>query len=218
MSLKRVLNLNQPIRAFTTLGTMSTRPSTSSSVPNAVDTHCHVFELDRFPVSSKAAYKPPNVPARKLQQDTTQKYRVVVHPSAYGVDNEPVLQAVQDLGTEETRAVVVFDPDNMPSEEQVMDWSKRGARGVRINLASVGSEPDEKELERIARAHASLCHRFAWAIDFHVHLSQLAALKRIGPRLKSVALHYPDMALIDEQRGSNRRRSLWWTSVARRLD
>ena len=73
---------------------------------------------------------------------------VIVQPSVYGNDNACTLDAVARLGAN-GRAVVMFDAS--VTDQQLQDFHKRGARGVRFNAMSKGRAPIEQIGEIAAR-------------------------------------------------------------------
>jgi predicted TIM-barrel fold metal-dependent hydrolase len=149
-----------------------------------VDTHVHAFDLGRFPLPKGVAYLPPAVPAARLNK-LGAKHLVIVHPSVYGHDVTPSIDAVQQLGLAKARAIIAFDQDRLPTTQDISAWHAEGVRGVRINLASVGSDPSAEELERVALAHAELIRSFGWVLDFHLHASpHLALLRQFAHKLR----------------------------------
>src|ERR1044072_5489865 len=59
----------------------------------ACDCHVHVFDPARFPSTSGRVYTPPEAAAEDLlalQRDLHFDRVVIVQPSVYGVDNDPV--------------------------------------------------------------------------------------------------------------------------------
>lgn len=108
---------------------------------------------------------------------------VFVQISSYGTDNSCQLSALESVTVAHGRAVVEFDPDNIDAAT-LQDWHKRGVRGVRINLRSVGRELSQDELVELVRKYAKAIEPVkSWAIDLHIALSALPHLESLIPEL-----------------------------------
>src|SRR3712207_3550287 len=90
----------------------TSRPSWRAP-PNATDCHCHVFgPYDRYPLSPGRSYTPPEASvAQYLDMLGTigLSRTVIVQPSIYGTENAVTLDAVDAIGLDRARAVVVVD-------------------------------------------------------------------------------------------------------------
>ena len=104
----------------------------------ATDCHMHIFgPYGRYPLSPGRSYTPPeaSIAAYRAMCDAIGIERtVIVQPSIYGTDNAATLDAVDALGRDRTRAVVVIDEGFDTSALHAM--AARGACGVRINAVS----------------------------------------------------------------------------------
>ena len=139
--------------------------------PGACDAHFHVFGPEsRYPYRDpKLRYKPPLAPldeylalARKLGIERF----VFVQPSAYGRDNECMLDAMREVGTARCRGIVDVD-ENAPDAE-LARLHALGVRGVRVNVSPV--HPPEgglaaRLLPRIDRLERR-CAELGWQLDF----------------------------------------------------
>ena len=80
---------------------------------NSTDCHFHINgPYDRYPLSPGRSYSPPEatVPAYRAMARTVGIGRmVIVQPSTFGTDNRCTLDAVELLGRDQSRAVVVID-------------------------------------------------------------------------------------------------------------
>ena len=94
---------------------------------------------------------------------------VIVQPSTFGTDNNCTLDAVDLLGREKSRAVVVIDDSFDHDALEQMD--AKGARGVRFNAVSGNGTPLD-QLENLAARVAEL----GWHIQFYTHGEQVAEL------------------------------------------
>ncbi len=100
----------------------------------ACDAHIHFYD-QRFAAVPGARLLPPDASVqdyRQLQQRTGLRRAVVVTPSTYGVDNRPMLQALQALG-DDARGVAVIDGSE--SAGALARMHGQGVRGVRLNLS-----------------------------------------------------------------------------------
>jgi len=104
----------------------------SSFTPPAgsVDCHFHVFD-DRY----------ATIPGRKRPQATLAEYlqfrsglglerSVIIAPSSYGLDNTCLLEALEALGSQSARAVVIVA--GLPHRADIDRFHQLGARGIRL--------------------------------------------------------------------------------------
>lgn len=102
------------------------------------DTHFHVFgHQDRYPVASRARYAAPFAPLEDyldLARRLGVQRMVFVQPSAYGLDNRYLLDAMARVGAA-CRGIVDI-PEDLPDAE-IEALHARGVRGVRINTSPV---------------------------------------------------------------------------------
>ena len=138
-----------------------------------------------FPLAPTAQYKPkPHLLSSALAFEKSHGVSniVLVQPSIYGADNSCLLDALQNLGPERARGVVVFDPDDIDAAT-LREWHEMGVRGVRVNLVSVGQHLSDVGLEKILRAHAEVIRPLNWVLNLHVPLASIALLERLIPDL-----------------------------------
>ncbi len=142
-----------------------------SAPVNACDTHFHIFGPPAiYPYGSdELRYAPPFAPLAdylQLARHLGLTRYVFVQPSAYGLDNRCMLDAMQTVGNEACRGIVDIDayaPDSVLAEMDTI-----GVRGVRINYSPV--HPVEaglglKMAPRIRRI-AARCQELGWHLDF----------------------------------------------------
>lgn len=142
--------------------------STGRNIPkvtvpaNACDCHHHIYDPVRF------AYQPTDVrnqpPStvdcyRMLQKRLGTSRNVIIQPSAYGTDNRCTLDALQQMGKENTRAVAVID-DSI-SQEELWRMNELGVCGIRFNI-NCGDSDDLNLIERLAERIAPM----KWSICF----------------------------------------------------
>src|ERR1700761_6708664 len=165
---------------------------------NSTDCHFHINgPYDRYPLSPGRSYSPPvaDVPAYQAMARTVGIGRmVIVQPSTFGTDNDCTLDAVELLGSDNARAVVVID-DGV-DEATLKQMHARGARGVRFNAVSGNGTP-LTQLEALAAKVAPL----GWHIQFYTHGAQIADLAPVLRKLP-VMLVLDHMAGVQGDRGT----------------
>jgi 2-pyrone-4,6-dicarboxylate lactonase len=140
--------------------------------PGACDAHFHVFgPAGRYPYdASDLRYRPPLAPleaylktARRLGFERF----VFVQPSAYGMDNSCMLDAMSELESRRRRGIVHLDERSV-SEPELARWDASGVRGIRINVSPV-HRPEAGLADalkpRIAR-YAAIARELGWHLDF----------------------------------------------------
>jgi predicted TIM-barrel fold metal-dependent hydrolase len=169
-----------------------TRAPRRRAPAGASDSHFHIFgPYDRFPLSPARPYTPPPalVPHYLDMAGTLGlTRRVVVQASVYGTDNRVTLDAVQRLGREDTRAVVVVD--EAAGEAALRAMAAQGAVGARFNAVSGNGAP-LAQLEELARRIAPL----GWHVQLFV---TGATLLEIAPRLAAL----PVPVVLDHMAGA----------------
>lgn len=147
---------------------------------NSTDCHCHIFgPYDRYPLSPGRSYTPPEASiAQYLEMLDTIGLRrtVIVQPSIYGTENTVTLDAVEAIGLDRARAVVVVDDSFDAAQLEAM--AERGACGVRFNAVSGNGTPLD-QLERLAEHLAPL----GWHLQLYTHAEHLPALEPVLARL-----------------------------------
>ena len=113
----------------------------------SIDTHVHVFDAGRYPMSPTRGYNPPDSTLDDLRHlhATLGVDRVVfTQPSTYGTDNAAILDGMNDLNAEtpgRARCVVAVTMD--VTDEELADLDQAGARGIRLNTDNKGGMPIE---------------------------------------------------------------------------
>src|ERR1700736_3488902 len=107
----------------------------------ACDAHFHVFgRQDRYPYdATDLRYKPPYEPLgryMKLARRLGLERFVFVQPSAYGLDNSCMLDAMAEIAPQLRRGIVHLD-ERAPNDAELATWHAHGVRGVRINVSPV---------------------------------------------------------------------------------
>ena len=138
--------------------------------PLATDCHHHIYD-PRFPVLHRAVVRP--MPAtvaeyRLLQKRLGTTRNIVVQPSAYGVDNRCLLDALHQFGTAETRGVAVVN--ERVTDRELKELHQAGVRGIRFNVVQPAVVTFEMA-EPLARRIAPL----GWHIQVYAKSEQIAA-------------------------------------------
>ncbi|KAJ6110950.1 Amidohydrolase 2 [Penicillium sp. IBT 16267x] len=151
------------------------------------DSHMHVVEPQRFPVSKTAVYQPSVhtlADALAFESSLGVENLVLVQPSIYGTDNSCLLAALTKLGPSRGRGVVVVDPITTKPESEILDeWHTLGVRGLRVNLQSVGKVMEQAELEETLHRHADIARPRNWVVEVYLPLKMMPVLESIVPRL-----------------------------------
>ena len=161
--------------------------SMATSVPQgAWDSHMHVCEPLRFPVSPTATYQPHKATLKEAQKNAEilgLPNLVFVQPSTYGNDNRCLLDALQSVGPKRGRGVVVFDPTEI-DPKTLEKWHSLGVRGARINFKSVGKEMAQQEMLKLLESYQKAIGRMngGWALQLFVDMSIVPQLEEFVDR------------------------------------
>jgi 2-pyrone-4,6-dicarboxylate lactonase len=140
--------------------------------PRACDAHFHVFGApERYThVSTDLRYKPPHAPLDDYLQIAKRigfERFVLVQPSAYGLDNACMLDAMAELDPAFRRGIIHFDEMTV-TDAQLARWHDHGVRGVRINISPI-RQPEAGLADalkpKIVRT-AEICRDVGWHVDF----------------------------------------------------
>ena len=149
------------------------------------DSHMHVVDPERFPLSATAQYNPhPHtlMDAKAFYSQFGIENMVFVQPSIYGNDNSCMLEALEELTPKHGRAVVGLDPRTIDSKT-MEKWHAIGVRGARLNLVSVGREISDNELRAELQSYADLLKPFNWVLQLYIPLRLAIPLANIVPTL-----------------------------------
>lgn len=163
---------------------------------NACDAHFHVFGAEaEYPhVTTDLRYKPPYEPLdkyMKLAKRLGFERFVFVQPSAYGLNNACMLDAMEDVPAEIRRGIVHLD-EKKPNDAVLDEWDEFGIRGVRINISPI-RQPEAGLADalrpKITRT-AEICRELGWHVDLLMPgwlISELMPTLRDLPTAFSVA-------------------------------
>ena len=138
--------------------------------PLSCDSHFHVFgRPGQYPYGADIRYTPPHAPLDeflKLARHLGIERYVFVQPSAYGRDNDCMLDAMKEVGIAKCRGIVDIAQDAPDAEFERLD--RIGVRGIRINENPIKPhEPGYSKtmLLRIQTLDAR-CAEIGWMLDF----------------------------------------------------
>jgi predicted TIM-barrel fold metal-dependent hydrolase len=147
-----------------------TEAPTIAVPPGATDCHHHIYD-GRFPVAPGVAAKPADATAtdyKKLQRRLGISRHVVVQPSAYGVDNSCILDAMKQFGRV-ARGIAVVNTDVTDAELKRLNAA--GIRGIRFNFAPAGATTPAM-IAPLARRIAGM----GWHVQLNADADQIVSL------------------------------------------
>jgi predicted TIM-barrel fold metal-dependent hydrolase len=144
---------------------------------DACDCHTHIHgDTAKFPFFAGRVY----TPEMALPEEMAALHRalhirrvVIVTPSVYGTDNSATLYGMKARGPD-ARGVAVID-DKTPDAE-LDDMGKAGVRGIRLNLATGGTNDPAVARKRFQDAVARMTSR-NWHIQIYTNLGIVASIK-----------------------------------------
>jgi predicted TIM-barrel fold metal-dependent hydrolase len=157
----------------------------------ACDCHHHIYD-PKFPYLPTARKQDPaTIPMyRQFRAQTGLSRDVIVLPSAYGTNNEPLYDFHAQMG-DVTRAIAVMHADVAPADLKKLHDA--GVRGVRIQFGGNGTGFFKREeIPEIAKMIAPL----GWHIQFHMPGALLA-------ELEPVILTLPTPIVVDHMAHAN---------------
>ncbi|EEH15986.1 hypothetical protein PABG_06073 [Paracoccidioides brasiliensis Pb03] len=179
-----------PLRSRRSQSTLPSLPQTLPS--NSWDSHMHIVDPVRYPLSQNAAYIPStHTLTQALAFESTLGIRnlVLVQPSIYGYDNALLLDGLKQLGPTRARGVVCFDAAAITADGHndddctLANWHRLGVRGVRLNFVSVPQQLDKDELQRTLRQYADVIRPYGWVLQLYLPMQALLDVLQIIPEL-----------------------------------
>ncbi|KAL6154432.1 hypothetical protein ACJBU6_07695 [Exserohilum turcicum] len=150
-----------------------------SRVPaDAWDSHMHIIDAIRFPLSASATY---TIGVHSLwsglafETSIAMTGLVIVQPSVYGTDNTLLLQVLGALGPSSARGVVQV-PVNV-SRAELRAWHRVGVRGVRLNLQSTTETLDAAALALRVKAYAEIVRPLRWVLQIYTGMERLREIE-----------------------------------------
>ena len=136
----------------------------------ACDCHIHVYDASTPAVAGASLHPPAASIAdyKHAQQRMGTRRAVVVTPSTYGTNNQPMLAGLAQLG-EDGRGVAVLTGNETIDELRALH--ALGVRGARINL-SLGVQHQTSDSDKVAQCIAPM----GWHLQLLMPLDTLAPL------------------------------------------
>ena len=145
--------------------------------PGACDCHTHIHgDPARFPWFESRVYTPEAASPEEmaaLHKALHIQRVVIVTPSVYGTDNSATLFGMKARG-ENARGVAVIGPANSDAELDAME--KAGIRGVRVNLATGGTNDPVEAKRRFAAAVDRVKDR-GWHVQVYTNASMIPLMR-----------------------------------------
>jgi 2-pyrone-4,6-dicarboxylate lactonase len=142
----------------------NTRPPHWSLPAGACDSHIHVFgPPDRFPYADTRRYTPPAAPIEhywNVRTITGLSRAVVVQPTAHGVDNRAIVDAIA-RSPETMRGIANID--NSTTDEELDALAAGGILGARFSLMGDREGSPEEIAAQLPRMQTR-----DWILDLHV--------------------------------------------------
>lgn len=145
--------------------------------PNACDCHTHIHgDPAKFPYFDGRVYTPETAlpdEMSALHRALHMKRVVIVTPSVYGPDNSATLYGMKARGAD-ARGVAVIDDK---TTEQALDaMGKDGVRGIRLNLATGGTNDPTVARQRFQTAVERMQKR-NWHVQMFTSLAIISSIK-----------------------------------------
>jgi predicted TIM-barrel fold metal-dependent hydrolase len=143
----------------------------------ACDCHTHIHpDPEKFPFFAGRVYTPELASPEEmaaLHKALRMQRVVIVTPSIYGTDNSATLFGMKARGAD-ARGVAVIDDKTPDSELDAM--GRAGVRGVRLNLATGGTNDPGVARPRFEKAVARMKPR-NWHVQIYTNPGMIAAIK-----------------------------------------
>ena len=145
----------------------------------ACDCHTHIHgDPEKFPFFSGRVYTPETALPEEmaaLHKALHIQRVVIVTPSVYGTDNSATLYGMKARGAE-ARGVAVID--DKTSEGELDAMGRAGVRGIRLNLATGGTNDPAVGRQRFQAAAERMKGRH-WHVQMYTNLAMISALKEL---------------------------------------
>jgi predicted TIM-barrel fold metal-dependent hydrolase len=143
----------------------------------ACDCHTHIHgNPEQFPFFAGRIYTPETALPEEmaaLHRALRIKHVVIVTPSVYGTDNSATLYGMKARGAD-ARGVAVIDDKTGDGDLDAM--GKAGMRGIRLNLATGGSNDPALARQRFQAALPRMASR-NWHIQIYTNLAVISGIK-----------------------------------------
>lgn len=138
---------------------------------NACDAHFHIFgPADKYPhVTTDLRYRPPDAPLEAYLETARRlgfERFVFVQPSAYGLDNSCMFDAMAKMDPAVRRGIVHLD-ETTANDAELGRWHASGVRGIRINISPI-RQPEAglaAALQPKIVRTVAICRELGWHVD-----------------------------------------------------
>jgi len=164
-----------PIRGVLAKASQPATPVNFAVPPGACDCHTHIH-VEQVPFFAGRIYTPEMATPEEmsaLHKALHMQRVVIVTPSVYGTDNSATLLGMKARGND-ARGVAVIDDKTPDSDLDAM--AKAGFRGIRLNLATGGTNDPEIARKRF-KAALPRVQAHNWHIQIYTNLAMISALK-----------------------------------------
>ncbi|MDB5500811.1 MAG: hypothetical protein JWR89_713 [Tardiphaga sp.] len=146
----------------------------------AVDCHTHIHgDPEKFPMFAGRVYTPESASPEEmvaLHKALGIQRVVIVTPSVYGTDNSATLFGIKARGPD-ARGVAVIDDKTTESDLDAMHAA--GIRGIRVNLATAGTNDPSIARQRVQSAIDRIKAR-GWHLQIYTNLPVIPAIKDLA--------------------------------------
>jgi predicted TIM-barrel fold metal-dependent hydrolase len=146
----------------------------------AVDCHTHIHgNPEKFPMFAGRVYTPESASPEEmvaLHKALGIQRVVIVTPSVYGTDNSATLFGIKARGPD-ARGVAVIDDKTTESDLDAMHAA--GIRGIRVNLATAGTNDPSIARQRVQSAIDRIKAR-GWHLQIYTNLPVIPAIKDLA--------------------------------------
>ena len=143
----------------------------------ACDCHTHIHgDPEKFPFFVGRVYTPETALPEEmaaLHKSLHIQRVVIATPSVYGTDNSATLYGMQARGAD-ARGVAVIDEKTPEKDLDTMD--RAGIRGIRLNLATGGTNDPAVARQRLQTGIDRVKDR-SWHVQLYTNLKMISALK-----------------------------------------
>ncbi len=144
---------------------------------NACDCHTHIHgDPKQFPFFAGRVYTPETASPEEmlaLHGKLHIKRVVIVTPSVYGTDNSATLFGMKARGAD-ARGVAVID--DKTSDGDLDALGRAGMRGIRVNLATVGTDDPALGRQRLSAA-VDRAKKRNWHVQMYTSLAVISGIK-----------------------------------------
>jgi predicted TIM-barrel fold metal-dependent hydrolase len=169
--------VTMPVRTLLAKASQAATPVDFAVPAGACDSHTHIIaDPAKFPFFGGRVYTPETALPKEmaaLHKLLHIQRVVIVTPSVYGTDNRATLYGMKARGRD-ARGVAVIDEKTPESDLDAM--ARAGIRGIRLNLATGGTNDPTIARQRFEAAAASVKNR-GWHVQFYTTLATVSALK-----------------------------------------